>query len=191
MLKFINISTNDLLKIHTIKEQGNQDTDFKGFNAVRGSRTNLVMPHNSYSVGLSSLKTENEPQPEMTGIQVIDASPAAFKSVFNLYFDKDSNNKIQMLHDKKYLRSYENAFDTVLNLDLDEMDFEVRSIIIPALHVEAIWLHKENNENSDIFTIVRSIGLFEGNKTYNRKEFYGILKDAAANYDLEDDLLGG
>ena len=193
MLKFKTLADIDLQKIYAIKEQGNKVREFKSANAnvVGGARTDLVMPHDSYIVGLSSLKSEEEPKPEVTGMQVIDASAGRFKSIFNLYSNKVSGSQLQMLNDKRYLKSYENAIEKVLNLDVGDKNFEVRSIKIPALHVEAIWLHKVDNEESDLFTPVKSMGLFEDNKTYNRKDFFDALKNAAANFDLNDNLIGG
>lgn len=187
MLKFKTVTATDLEKIYLLKEQGNQHKKFKSENVLGGAKTNLVMPHDSFIVGLSSLKSQEQPKPEIAGLQVIDATAGGFKSIFNLY----SDNQLQMLTGKSYLKSYENAFDKVLNLDVDKKDFEVRSIKIPALHVEAIWLHNEDDENNDLFTPLRSIGLFEDNKTYSKNEFFNISKDAAVNFDTDDNLIGG
>lgn len=191
MFKFKNIAEKDLLKIYALQEHEIQNSDKKNFIVRNIPKTDLVMPHDSYLIGLSSLQIEGYPTPELTGMQVIDASSSRFNTIFNLYPDKDNNNQLQMLKDRKYLKSYEKAFDKIFNLEGDDSDFEVRSIKIPALHVEALWLHKEHDEGSDQFKPIRSMGLFEENKMYDRKEFFNILKVASEKFDLGDDLIGG
>lgn len=191
MLKFNTLSNTDLQTIYEFKLHDNQHSEVNGVIPLGGARTDLVMPHDSYFVGLSSLKSEGEPKPEAAGMQVIDVSEVGFKTIFNLYSSKDSNRQLQVSNDERYLKSYEDALEMVLNLDLDKTDFELRSIKIPALHVEAIWLHKVDNDESDLFMPISSMWLFEDVKCYNRKEFFDILKNAARDFDLNDNLIGG
>ena len=191
MFKFKNIAEKDLQKIYAMKEHEIQHSDKKNFIVRNIPKSDLVLAHDSYLIGLFSLQIESNPEPKFTGMQVIDASSSRFNAMFNLYPDKDNDNQLQMLKDRKYLKSYEKAFDKIFNLEGNDSDYEVRSIKIPALYVEALWLHKEHDEGSDQFKPIRSMGLFEENKMYDRKEFFNILKVASEKFDLGDSLIGG
>lgn len=189
MFKFKTVTETDLQKVYALKEQANQLSKIKYDQEFWGGQTDLVMPHDSYIIGLSSLKSENEVKPQISGVQIIGASNIGFNSIFSL-----SSFTGAVLKDRKYLKSYEHAFEKILYLNVAENDFEIRSIKVPALHVEALWLHKidnDNNNDNDLFTTIRSMGLFESNKMYDKQRFFEILKNAVTDYDLNDDLIGG
>ncbi len=97
----------------------------------------------------------------------------------------------QMLKDHDYIKDYESALDEIFASGMEEEDYEVRALRVPAIHVDAIWLHKETGANADLYIPVRTMGFFEKNMIYDKKTFFDILKEAAKDYDLSDDRLGG
>ena len=189
MFKFTTLKETDFRKIFALKEHANLLRGTSDINFTE--QTRLVMPHVSYILGLSSLKLEEEPKPRMNGTQIIEATLDGFKSIFNLYSLSDSQDISQMTTDEKYLQMFEHAFDNILHLDVDEKDYEIRSISVPALHVEALWLHSISHDNNDFFVPIRSLELFEDNKIYNKNYFFNNLKKAVINYDMDDNLIGG
>lgn len=191
MFKFKTIKPVDAQKIFAIKTQGLQANAVRNLNEIGGSKTNLTMPHDSYIIGLSSLKLTDDPHPMASGMRVIDASDSGFNAIYNLTQVKGGGTEPQMLKDQKYLKSYENAFSKILKLDIANENYEVRSLKIPALHVEALWLHKDDGDNMDIYVPVRSMGLFEDKKIYDKNAFFNILRGAAKGLDLDDNAKGG
>lgn len=190
MFKFKTITPVDIQKIFAIKTQGLPGNAIKNLNELGGSKTDLAMPHDSYIIGLSSLKSTDDPVPTRSGMRVIDASNNDFNAIYSLTQVKGGTEP-QMLKDQKYLKSYENAFSKILKLDIANENYEVRSLKIPALHVEALWLHKDADDNMDLYVPVRSMGLFEDKKTYDKNTFFSILKEAAKRIDLDDNAKGG
>lgn len=190
MFKFKNIKPADLEKIMAMKEQ-EHTLNYKNLSGIGGSKTDLVMPHDSYLVGLSSLKSTKQPSPEANGMRVIDASENNFHSIYDLHPIKGLDTEPQMLKDKDYIQKYESAFSKVFNSNIEKKDYEIRSLKVPALHVDALWLHKEASNNEDLYIPILSMGLFENNTVYDEKDFFGVLKRAAKDYNLGDDALGG
>ena len=191
MFKFKTITSVDAQKIFAIKTHGIQANAVRNLNELGGSKTDLAMPHDSYVIGLSSLKSTDDPTPKATGKRVIDASDNGFNAIYNLTQVKGGGTEPQMLKDQRYVKSYENAFSKILKLDIANENYEVRSLKVPALHVEALWLHKDTGDNMDLYVPVRSMGLFEDEKIYDKNTFFNILKDSAKDLDLNDDAKGG
>ena len=190
MFQFKKIKPSDLNKISPLKE-GDQSTFFAMDDAAGGSDTSLTMPHDAYVIGLSSLLSEKEPVLKPAGTRIIEASENKFDWIYDLVPTNDTHTELQVVKDSDYIREYETAFDTILNSPMQDEGYEVRSVKIPALHVDALWLHKEGDDGADVYIPVKTMDLFTENKMYNKETFFGMLKDAAKGYDMNDELLGG
>jgi hypothetical protein len=193
MLKFEKINEADLGKIRAINAQEPRENLKSIINEKGGSPTSLVMPHSTYIVGLDDLKNQDEPKPKNSGMRVIGATENNFSKIYDLHSVAGGGaNEPQMLTDQKFIKDYENAFGHILGSEMEHMNYEVRLLKIPSLYIEAQWLHSDSgNADTDLYIPVREMELFKKNKTYNQETFFKILKQAAKDYDLTDDKLGG
>lgn len=187
MFKFTAINGNDLDKINEIRERQPQQT-LASLDGDGGGGQHLVMPHEAFTVGLSSLQQEGNPMPEASGLRVIDADGANFKSIFDLAETGGTAKEPQKLLDETFLNNYKRAFARMFGSGMEARNFEVRSLKIPALHVDAIWLHKDND---DLYIPIQSMGLFDDDQVYQKKDFFDKLKTAAKAYDFSNEEMGG
>lgn len=188
MFKFKKLKPTDLDKIAAAKR--NRRSIFEAAD-LSGGQADMTMPHESYMIGLSSLKTASEPKAQSTGTRVIEASGDKFKGIYELISTSGPDTELQMINDKHYIEEYESAFENILDTPLEERGLEVRNVKIPALHVDALWLHDEKHPESDLYVPVKSMNLFIDNKVYDKKTFFEILQNAAKDYDTSDQLIGG
>lgn len=190
MFRFKNLKPADVVKISAVKEN-NFDMFLHAADAAGGNETNLTMPHDSYIIGLSSLQSEDEPDAVSVGTRVIEATEDKFGGIYDLIHLGNLNTQLQVVRDADYIKEYEVAFESILNTPMEEEGFEVRNVKIPALHVDALWLHKDSDPGSDVYVPVKTMGIFTENKVYEKNVFFEMLKDAAKDYDMNDELLGG
>jgi hypothetical protein len=69
---------------------------------------------------------------------------------------------------------------------------EQRSVRVPALNLEAIWL-RYPGRNNDLFKLTRSFDTpgFDSNKVYREREFTELLQKGSAVVKKMDDEMGG
>jgi hypothetical protein len=189
MFKFIDIRPSDLDKIYEIRNQS-QSGFQNSIDVAGGESQELAFPHETYTVGLSSLKSSDILTPEPIGIRVIEASKDNFNFIYDV--NKTAGGSVpQMFHDRKFIKSYETAFSNILGSEMEQDNYTVRTVRIPAFYIDALWLHNPDNPEADKYLPVRTTHLFEKNKLYDKEGFFSILKNAASTYDLEDNMLGG
>jgi hypothetical protein len=188
MFRISSVNSADISKILAIS--GRAADVSKDVVSESGGSSDLVFPHDTYVIGLDALKKEEDPVPERSGTRVMESSSDHFSRIFDLHNIPKGEREAQMLIDAGYISSISEALSQIFGSDLDDEKFEVRLLRIPALYVDALWLHKSDNPIDDLFIAVQSMKLFEKNKLYDKSSFYKILKDAAKGYELNDDLLG-
>ncbi|WP_090338565.1 hypothetical protein [Dyadobacter koreensis] len=190
MFKFIELPNSELAKISRIRRQSPTDT-LQIHNLIGGEESqDLSFPHATFTLGLDELKNIKSPVPHRTGTRVIETSSSKFNFIYDLNNTAEGSEP-QMYQDKLFVKSYETAFKTILNQDTENQSIQVRTLRIPALHIDALWLHDAKSPAKDKFVPVRSQGLFNNNSFYNRKDFFSILKRTAIDYNIDDDLMGG
>ncbi|MDQ0966651.1 hypothetical protein QFZ20_002054 [Flavobacterium sp. W4I14] len=190
MFKFKeNIKPGELNKILEMKT-GQTQSGLKNLDLSEGAPTNLVLPHDTYMVELSSLKQSTSPTAKISGMRIIDANKENFKSIYDLNFTTGGNLEPQHFQDQSYVKNYQDAFDKLFHSKVEPDGYEVRSLKIPSLHLEAIWLHKEGGTD-DLYILTSDFEQLSLGKTYREKEFFETLQQAAKDYDTEDNEIGG
>jgi hypothetical protein len=190
MFKFIDIPKQDLNKIYEITEQSSHSqTKFLALEG--GEAPKLTFPHETFTIGLSSLVNQQTINPQKTGIRVIEALRDSFNSIIDVNKGGEGGSQPQLFLDKKFIGDYEQAFGNIMDSGMEQENYAVRTLKVPALYVDALWLHDNDDESNDRYLPVRSMNLFENNRLYSKVEFFEILRKAAKNYNLDDPLLGG
>lgn len=190
MFKFKDIDNADRLAIIEAKGQspsGGMESNFKAVD----DQSSFAMPHESYMVGLSSLLDEEVPETQNTGLRVIDVNKFKFNSIFDLYKQEGKQIQAQVMSNPVYVNQYEKAFQKLFSGSLENEGFEVRSLQIPALNLEAIWLHRAYSPDQDLYIPVLATGLLKQDATYEKANFFSILRKAASKYDPSDGTIGG
>lgn len=188
MLSFSNIAQSDLEQIYAIRDQGVKKSSSL---SLTGGSAQLSFPHETYTIGLDSLK-KGKPEFEFTGVRIIETANDDFNLIYDVY--KNTNKQgTQMFKDKKFITPYQKAFEKIASVDSKKKSYTVRTVTVPALYVNAIWLHDNADESNDQFLPVQSVlkkSLFDHTKLYSKEDFFAILKKAADTVG-EDPKMGG
>lgn len=194
MFKFVTIPQKELAKITQMKK-GSEFS--KNLQMLGGSGpATLTFPHQTYTLFLNDL-LEKHFKPSLTGIRVIEANDNTFNSIYDLN-KTEKGSEPQMFMDKSYLQDYETAFGSIMGTKLEEENYEVRTLNVPALNIDALWLHNGQNEQEDKFLPVRTVGQALQNKIFNADDFQAALNKLAEQYRVDENdtdemkaMLGG
>lgn len=187
MFKTASLSRNELTKIQELRQHTSMShSDFAGSSI---EISNIILPHATYSIRLDSLKN-GFVKADLIGKRVIEASDTGFKGIYDL-FDSKKGTTAQLLYDTKFMGDYQEGFAKILENGMQDQNFELRTLRVPSLNLDVIWLHSSTDEQSDRFIAVRSLlPRIEEKKFYTREEFFSRLKEEASNIKTGD-LLGG
>lgn len=189
MLSFSGIQNSDLDKINEIRKQSHEVKSIRKL-GLAPEKVKFSFPHETYNLGLSALMKSGDPKLTLTGLRVIETGDNNFNFIYDINKNTEEQG-MQMFKDKNFIKAYENAFEMLTKADDANDDYTVRTLKVPALYIDALWLHNEKNDLDDKFLPVRSMSLFEDNQFYDKKKFFSILQDAAKDLDKDDELLGG
>jgi hypothetical protein len=176
MLLFSGITGFDLEQINEIRKA---HPDIRE-RSIGGQEDNieLTFPHDLYYIGLSSLQGNEEPDMQYSGTRIIEVGNNSFNFIYDIHKGFVLGGP-QMFKDKKVIEAYEKAFETISADHTDKNDVAVRIVNVPAVYVEALWLHDEANTAADRFLLVRSVSLLENFKFYEREKFFEFLRRRA------------
>jgi hypothetical protein len=73
--------------------------------------------------------------------------------------------------------------------DRKQLEFELRELRIPALYVDALWLHYDD-PSQDVLIPYRAPGLLEPFKAYPLSEALEMLRGPASERMHQDDTMG-
>lgn len=176
MLLFSGITGFDLEQINEIRK-AHPDIRERSINDLEDN-VELTFPHDLYYIGLSSLQGNEEPDMQYSGTRIIEVDNNSFNFIYDIHKGFVVSGP-QMFKDKKVIETYEKAFETISADHTDKSDVAVRIVNVPAVYVEALWLHDEANMAADRFLLVRSVSLVNRFKFYDRKEFFEFLRRRA------------
>jgi hypothetical protein len=194
MFKFVTIPQQELARIRQMKK-GSEYT--KRLELLGGAGpAKFTFPHKTFTIYLNDLLDKHF-VPVSTGVRVIEANNNSFYSIYDLN-ETNEGTEPQMFMDKNFLQDYETAFSSILGTKLEEEGYEVRTLNVPALNIDALWLHNQQNRKEDKFLPVRTIEESLQKKMYNAQDFYAALQELAQQFDTgENDtdemkgMLGG
>jgi hypothetical protein len=161
---------------------------------VPGKPEEYNLPHYSYVLGLDEIKTNFNWPKEPKSLRLVELSDQSPAALYEVTLDEKNPELIQMNTNKHYFSHLEKSLVLLQgNVNENEETGELRLLKIPALNIEAFWLHYDNASEKDQMAPVKKFeedSRFNWTKTYSSKEFSDLVKDLAKQIDQYDDLLG-
>lgn len=193
MFKFTTIPGKDLEKIRLMKGGSQISRDFEMTGGQVAST--FTFPHETYTLTTKDLKNTGSFKPVLSGMRVIEAGNDNFNTIYDLNKTETGSEPHQFM-DKHFLKEYEAAFNSILGTQMEEDNYEVRTLKVPSLHIEALWLHKADHPDEDQFLPVRMVGKPLENRLYSQAAFLEALSVIDDRYEAgsnpeNTDMLGG
>lgn len=152
-----------------------------------------AIPHYAYIIGLNEINKEFSLPSRPNTLRLIEMRNDAPAALYELSLDESKPEVIQMNVSETYFKQLDNSLGRLKRFSEEHKEpGELRFIKIPALNLEAFWLHYDNNEN-DIITPIKRFendASVDWDKKYSAREFSALIQELAAKINREDDLLG-
>jgi hypothetical protein len=152
-----------------------------------------AIPHYAYIIGLNEINKEFSLPSRPNTLRLIEMKKDAPVALYEVSLNESQPEVIQMNVSETYFKQLDNTLGRLRRFSEEHKEHgELRFIKVPALNLEAFWLHYDNNEN-DIITPIKRFendSSIDWNKKYNPREFSALLQELAGKINREDDLLG-
>lgn len=158
---------------------------------TRPEDLSLALPHRTYNLGLDVLKRSPQMPDDPSGLRVIEMEGDHAAAMFDLDIGGAEPQLLSMAGRGPGLGEFERALaEAVKYADRDKAEAELRLLRVPALYVDAVWVHYDKADK-DFVVPVRAPGITQPLVVHKAKEFLKLLsKAASARTDLDDDLKG-
>jgi len=149
---------------------------------------NLNLPHHTFTLKLSDIgkgvKLPDTPD-SMRLIEFENENPIA---LYDLALNEKQPEVLQLNTNEAFLRVMDTGIGRLTSSTKDkDVQGELRVLKIPALNIEALWLHFEGKDG-DLFYLIRQ---FDDNyDVMDEKAFYELLRSSKSKLGKQDDLLG-
>lgn len=150
------------------------------------------IPHYNYLVRLDEIKKGMKLPSRPDSFRVAESDDSKVVAMYEVGVDPDQPELIQINSDSRLFDEIENGLGVLEKYDKDiRATPELRSIRIPGLNLEALWLHYPGKHN-DVFKLTRTFETpgFERNKVYEEEEFSSLLIKASAAIRKMDGEMG-
>ena len=139
-------------------------------------------------MGLNEIGTDTRLPERPASLRVMEFEDAAPVAMYEVGLNEDQPQFMQLNTNKEYFTSFENALNRLKREGNDDYPGELRALRIPALNVEAAWVHYDD-ANQDKFVLVRQFGE-QGTRVFNTAEFKDYLAKQKAQMGHMDELMG-
>jgi len=124
--------------------------------AVKGGRVSLGMAHRVYILSLGSLKKAQPPAPRVAFLRVYETEAGRPRAYFDVT-EGEEPRLLQMSTAKNYLNLFMKGLaEALAAMNQSAKKGELRSLLVPALKFEALWISYEDHKN-DLIVPVRTI----------------------------------
>ena len=151
------------------------------------------IPHETYLIELKSIKRGFKLPTSPNSLRIIDVKNKKPSALFEVGLDVNRPKLIQMNVSSIYFSQLDGSLGRLKRFSEKNKDLgEIRFIKVPALNIEAFWLHY-GSKTEDIITPLRRFendDSFDWNKGYTIKEFTKLLEAIGAKFDKKDDTIG-
>lgn len=151
------------------------------------------LAHHSYIVGLNEIKKDFTLPKTPNTLRVIELQNEEPVALFELGLNESNPELIQMNVSPMYFRQLDESLGRLKEFARQNRALgEIRLIKIPALNVEAFWLHYDGKSGDIICPVKRfeNDSTIDWDKAYTEKDFGKLINDLAGKIDAKDDLLG-
>jgi hypothetical protein len=162
----------------------------EGLRQVQSARDLAVtLPHYIYTLGLDAI-VQDRPPGAPTALRALEVQGNRAQAFFDLTPDERFPQVRQMSGPSPYLERLNRAIGVAArHANAIEPEAELRVIQVPALHLEALWLHYDDAAQ-DVFIPVRTPRAFQEFQVYSAADFQAAMKSAIAARPPQDDLMG-
>jgi hypothetical protein len=151
------------------------------------------IPHYAYIVGLNEIQGQFSLPSSPKTLRLIEMQNETPVALYELGVNETKPGLVQMNVSENYFKQLDDGLARLKRFAGQNTELgEVRLIKIPALNLEAFWLHYDGREN-DIITPVQKFEndtTIDWGKSYDEKQFSKLIQELATKIDMNDDLLG-
>ena len=150
------------------------------------------LPHFTYHLGLDKLEEAEDSLKNPASLRVVEVDGESAKAIYELNLNPEKAEVVNLSSDAEYLGTIEDGLDSLKRKDEDyDETGELRVIRVPALNIEALWLHYEEGA-SDLITVIRGVNSSQIDRgvIYSKDDFVSRLAKLAADFKEFDDTMG-
>ena len=153
--------------------------------------TAFSTPHYNYSIGLDAIKRGMKLPTTPISLRVVETDEEKALAMYEVGVNPDSPELLQINSDQRLFVALDTGLDVLKRHDTKIKAVpELRSIRVPALNIEALWLHYDG-ATEDQFKLIRSFETpgFDSNRVYGETEFITmIISGSAAVKEMDDEM---
>jgi len=141
----------------------------------------LGIPHHVFTVGLNDLVERDDPIPQKpAALRVFEVDRGLSRAVFDLSPSNEGSPEVYAVaDDPSTLEGLQRGLSEAARLaDQGSHEPELRFLRVPALYVDAFWLHYLD-AGQDMFIPVRDMGVLKSSQPQSAKTFFEDLRSAA------------
>ncbi len=148
----------------------------------------LAVPHYVFTMGLDELRRNSDLPTAPVALRVLETQNDKTQAMFEL--DPGPSPQIRNLTGPgPHLELLDRGLNEVARVAAhSDQEAELRLLQVPALYVDALWLHYDNSER-DVFVPTRSPGVLEPFRTYSARDFLSTLSDRARERSTGDNTI--
>jgi Papain-like cysteine protease AvrRpt2 len=168
----------------------NKDFDNNTIEAENGFK----IPHYSYSIKLDEIKKDFKLPETPNSLRIVEINGQIPLALYELKLNEKEPELFQMNVSKDYFQLIDEGLGRLKEVaEKNKYLGEIRLIKVPALNLEAFWLHY-SEQGEDIICPLRRFendSEINKSKSYTVKEFIKILQELSSRLGKMDDTMGG
>jgi hypothetical protein len=152
-----------------------------------------TIPHHAYIIGLNEINERFTLPSTPRSLRVIEVRDEKPVALYEVGLDEQRPELIHMQVGNEYFSQLNEGLGRLKTFaEKDKEPGEIRLIKVPALNIEAFWMHYDNKEKDMIVPVRRfeNDTSVDWNKAYSEQEFSKLLQEQARRINVQDDLLG-
>lgn len=151
--------------------------------------------HHAYTLGLNQLRESRSLPDAPQSLRMIEIQNEKPVALYEVGLDTNKPELMQMNVSEPYFTQLNETLGRLKKFAQEKKELgEIRFIKVPALNMEAFWLHYDGDSNgNDIITPVRRFAndtSVDWSKGYTEQEFLRLLQEQAEKVNTSDELLG-
>ena len=152
----------------------------------------LTVPHYIFNVGLNDIKDNMKPPQNPTSLRVLEIKDKAPVAFYEVGLNEENPELIQMNANKSFFDQMDHAMSRLKEADKrNKSKGEIRTLRIPALNMEAIWLNYPDRTEDLVAMLPRfEYKNIQSGKVYTLKEFSELLQKEKKQLGEYDETMG-
>lgn len=152
----------------------------------------LNVPHYIFNIGLNDIKDNMKPPQNPTSLRVLelkDKMPVAF---YEVGLNEENPELVQMNTNKSFFEQMDSTMSRLKQANKKNKTIgELRTMRIPALNMEAMWLNYPDRTEDLVSVLPRfEYKNIQSNKVYTLKEFSELLQKEKKQLGEYDEMMG-